>query len=62
MDGIGAATLIKKIFNAKPILIDTSDFIKTLEIISNTKKLKKLYICDFGINGENVQAIQQNNK
>ena len=36
-DGIGAATLIKKIFDAKPILIDTSDFIKTLEIISNTE-------------------------
>ena len=59
VDGIGAATLIKKIFDAKPILIDTSDFIKTLKIISNTEKLEKLYICDFGINGENVQQFNK---
>ena len=59
VDGIGTATLIKKIFNAKPILINTSDFIKTLEIISNTKKLKKLYICDFGIDDKNASQFNK---
>ena len=58
-DGIGAATLIKKIFDAKPILIDTSDFIKTLEIISNTEKLKNLYICDFGIDDKDVPQFNE---
>ncbi|MDI1496296.1 MAG: phosphoesterase DHHA1 [Cenarchaeum symbiont of Oopsacas minuta] len=56
-DGVCAAGLIKHIFGGDTILVQTSEFIKEVEKVSNYEMLKSLYICDFGIDEENEERF-----
>jgi len=49
-DGISSAALIKQAFGGDSILVDYPSMVDALELLRNDKKLKKLFICDLGLN------------
>ena len=49
-DGISSAALIKQAFGGDTILVDYPGIIDVLESLRNDEKLKKLFICDLGLN------------
>ena len=49
-DGISSAALIKQAFGGDTILVDYPGIMDALEPLRNDEKLKKLFICDLGLN------------
>jgi len=49
-DGISSAALIKQVFGGNTILVDYPSMMDTLESLRNDEKLKRLFICDLGLN------------
>ena len=49
-DGISSAALIKQAFGGDTILVDYPGMIDVLESLRNDEKVKKLFICDLGLN------------
>jgi len=49
-DGISSAALIKQAFGGDIVLVDYPGMVDALELLRNDKKLKKLFICDLGLN------------
>ena len=49
-DGISSAALIKQAFGGDTILVDYPGMMDALESLRNDEKLKKLFICDLGLN------------
>jgi len=49
-DGISSAALIKQAFGGDTILVDYPGMMDVLESLRNDVKLKKLFICDVGLN------------
>ena len=49
-DGISSAALIKQAFGGDCVLVDYTGMVDALELLRNDKKLKKLFICDLGLN------------
>ena len=49
-DGISSAALIKQAFGGECILVDYPEMNDVLGALHNDKKLKKLFICDLGLN------------
>ena len=49
-DGISSAALIKQAFGGDTILVDYPGIMDALEPLRNDRKLKKLFICDLGLN------------
>jgi len=49
-DGISSAALIKQAFGGDCVLVDYPGMLDALELLRNDKKLKKLFICDLGLN------------
>ena len=49
-DGISSAALIKQAFGGDTILVDYPGIMDVLESLRNDEKLKKLFICDLGLN------------
>ena len=49
-DGISSAALIKQAFGGDTILVDYPGMMDELEALRNDIKLKKLFICDVGLN------------
>jgi len=54
VDGLCSAALIKSLKDAKVILVDYGDFLKTLEALSG---VKELYLCDLGLNKANFKEF-----
>ena len=51
-DGISSAALIKQAFGGDTILVDYPGIRDALEPLRNDEKLKKLFICDLGLNSQ----------
>jgi len=51
-DGISSAALIKQAFGGETILADYPGMMDVLESLRNDEKLKKLFICDLGLNSQ----------
>ena len=49
-DGISSAALIKQAFGGDTLLVDYLGMMDRLETLRNDEKLKKLFICDLGLN------------
>jgi len=49
-DGISSAALIKQAFGGDCVLVDYPGMVDALELLRNDEKLKKLFICDLGLN------------
>ena len=49
-DGISSAALIKQAFGGDTFLVDYPGIMDVLESLRNDEKLKKLFICDLGLN------------
>ena len=49
-DGISSAALIKQVFGSETILVDYPGMMDALESLRTDTKLKKLFICDLGLN------------
>ncbi|MEE3213567.1 MAG: DHHA1 domain-containing protein [Thermoproteota archaeon] len=49
-DGISSAALIKQAFGGDTVLVDYPGMMDELESLRNDVKLKKLFICDLGLN------------
>ena len=49
-DGISSAALIKQVFGGDTILVDYPSMMDVLESLRNNEKLKRLFICDLGLN------------
>ena len=49
-DGISSAALIKQAFGGDCVLVDYPGMVDALELLRNDKKIKKLFICDLGLN------------
>jgi len=49
-DGVSSAALIKQAFGGDTILVDYPGMMDELEALRNDVKLKKLFICDVGLN------------
>jgi len=49
-DGISSAALIKQAFGGDTVLVDYPGMMDELEALRNDVKLKKLFICDVGLN------------
>ena len=56
-DGISSAALIKQAFGGNTILVDYPGMIDVLETLRNDEKLKKLFICDLGLNSQNSNCF-----
>ena len=56
-DGISSAALIKQAFGGECILVDYPEMNDVLETLHNDKKLKKLFICDLGLNKQNSNSF-----
>jgi RecJ-like exonuclease len=56
-DGISSAALIKQLFGGECALVDYPGMMDALELLRNDKTLKKLYICDLGLNKQNSDAF-----
>ena len=53
-DGISSAALIKQAFGGDTILVDYPGMIDVLETLRYDEKLKTLFICDLGLNSQNI--------
>ena len=51
-DGISSAALIKQAFGGDTILVDYPGMMDRLESLRNDENLKKLFICDLGLNSQ----------
>ena len=51
-DGISSAALIKQAFGGDTMLVDYPGLMDALETLRNDEKLKKLFICDLGLNNQ----------
>jgi len=51
-DGISSAALIKEAFGGDTLLVDYPGMDEALEAINNDQRLKKLFICDLGLNSK----------
>ena len=51
-DGISSAALIKQAFGGDTILVDYPGIADVLESLRDDEKLKKLFICDLGLNNQ----------
>jgi len=49
-DGMSSAALLKQAFGGDSVLVDYPGMVDALELLRNDKKLKKLFICDLGLN------------
>ena len=56
-DGISSAALIKQVFGGDCILVDYPGMMDTLELLRNDQSLKKLFICDLGLNKQNTEPF-----
>ena len=56
-DGISSAALIKQAFGGECILVDYPEMNDVLVALHNDKKLKKLFICDLGLNKQNSDSF-----
>lgn len=56
-DGICSAALIKAIFGGDSILVDYPGQMDSLEKLKHDKTLKKLFICDLGLNKKNQDVF-----
>ena len=56
-DGISSAALIKQVFGGDCILVDYPGMMDTLELLRKDHTLKKLFICDLGLNKQNTDAF-----
>ena len=56
-DGISSAALIKQVFGGETMLVDYPEMIDVLESLRHDKKLKKLFICDLGLNKQNSDSF-----
>ena len=56
-DGISSAALVKQLFGGECILVDYPGMMDTLEQLRNDKLLKKLFICDLGLNKQNAEPF-----
>jgi RecJ-like exonuclease len=56
-DGISSAALIKQVFGGDCILVDYPGMMDTLELLRKDHTLKKLIICDLGLNKQNTDAF-----
>ncbi len=52
-DGISSAALIKQAFGGDCVLVDYPGLEDALEPLRNDEKLKKLFVCDLGLNKQN---------
>ncbi|KFM20731.1 Single-stranded-DNA-specific exonuclease RecJ protein [Marine Group I thaumarchaeote SCGC AAA799-D07] len=53
-DGISSAALIKQLFGGDCNLVDYPGMMDALEVLRDNKSLKKLFICDLGLNKQNT--------
>ena len=53
-DGISSAALINQVFGSNSILVDYPGMMDALELLRNDDTLKKLIICDLGLNKQNT--------
>ena len=56
-DGISSAALINQVFGCDSILVDYPGMMDTLELLRNDQSLKKLFICDLGLNKQNTEPF-----
>ena len=56
-DGISSAALIKQVFGGDCILVDYPGMTDALELLRNDQSLKKLFICDLGLNKQNTDGF-----
>ena len=56
-DGISSAALIKQVFGGETILVDYPGMMDALESLRTDTKLKKLFICDLGLNKKTNDAF-----
>ncbi len=56
-DGISSAALIKQVFGGDCMLVDYPGMMDALELLRNDQYLKKLFICDLGLNKQNTDAF-----
>ena len=56
-DGISSAALIKQVFGGDCVLVDYPGMMDALELLRNDQSLKKLFICDLGLNKQNTEPF-----
>jgi len=56
-DGISSAALINQVFGCDSILVDYPGMMDALELLRDDHTLKKLIICDLGLNKQNTGAF-----
>jgi len=56
-DGVSSAALIKQAFGGDTILVDYPGMMDELEALRNDVKLKKLFICDVGLNKQTSDSF-----
>ncbi len=56
-DGISSAVLIKQVFGGDCVLVDYPGMMDALELLRNDQFLKKLFICDLGLNKQNTDPF-----
>ncbi len=56
-DGISSAALIKQVFGGDCVLVDYPGMMDELEVLRNDLSLKKLFICDLGLNKQNSEPF-----
>jgi len=56
-DGISSAALIKQVFGGDCILVDYPGMMDALELLRDDQHLKKLFICDLGLNKQNTDPF-----
>ena len=56
-DGISSAALIKQVFGGDCMLVDYPGMMDALELLRNDQSLKKLFICDLGLNKQNTDPF-----
>jgi RecJ-like exonuclease len=56
-DGISSAALIKQVFGGDCVLVDYPGMMDALELLRNDQSLKKLFICDLGLNKQNTDPF-----
>jgi len=56
-DGISSAALIKQVFGGDCILVDYPGMMDALELLRKDHTLKKLIICDLGLNKQNTDTF-----
>ena len=56
-DGISSAALIKQAFGGDCVLVDYPGMMDALELLRNDQSLKKIFICDLGLNKQNTDPF-----